>query len=280
MRVSAADALGQAGDHRIVEDLRTVVAKKMMFIDIPGGEFQMGAQKTDRKGDNFDEQMFGDESPVHPVHQDAFKICRYPVTVSQYEVFVNEKGYEREEFWDAGKADDQSKPREWELQLGFPNRPVTGVSWFESMAFCRWAGLQLPTEAQWERAVRGPEGKNRKYPWGDEEIDIQRANYNETETGHPSPVGCFPSGNVVWDAKRRLWLAEMAGNVWEWCSDWFGDYPNEFNKNPMGPEKGSRRVLRGGCWGDAAGYCRCAYRSDCGPGYRDDDVGFRVVFVP
>jgi formylglycine-generating enzyme required for sulfatase activity/predicted phosphodiesterase len=280
IRLAAADALGQAGDHRIVDDLRTEEARNKMFVEIPEDVFLMGAQKTNRKGNNYDEEAYDYAAPVHEAHLSAYKISRYPVTVSQYELFMNEDGYKCAEFWKAGRKAEQDKPDEWEQQLAFPNRPVVGVSWYEAMAFCAWAGLQLPTEAQWERAARGPKKEYRKYPWGNEGIDIQRANFHDTRIDHASAVGCFPAGNAVWDSEKGLWIADMAGNVWEWCRDWFGVYEADDPKDPIGPANGSFRVLRGGSWIDIPRDCRCAFRDCDNPGRRIVDAGFRVVFVP
>jgi formylglycine-generating enzyme required for sulfatase activity/predicted phosphodiesterase len=280
VRVAAADALGQAGDHRIVVDLRTQEAKDKMFIEIPAGEFWMGAQKEYNQEKNYDQEAYGDESPVHLVSLKSFLIGRYPVTVSQYELFVNEEGYLRDVFWQAGGKNNYNKPEEWEQQLSFPNRPVIGVSWFEAMAFCMWAGIRLPSEAEWERAARGPGVMYQKYPWGNEPIDPLYANYNGAGISHASPVGCFPGGNTVWNLGVGLWLSDMVGNVWEWCSDWKGDYRLEPDSDLSGGKPdylGLGRVLRGGSWDRVPKDCRCTYRSSCGPVGRRSTIGFRVV---
>ncbi len=147
---------------------------------------------------------------------------------------------------------------------------MVNVSWYEAAAFCDWAGFQLPTEAQWERAARGTEG--RKYPWGVEEADPQRLNFGDSQIGHPTPVGIYPLGNTPEG------ICDIAGNVWEWCQDWYGKYASSAVRNPQGPTQATYRVSRGGSWADGAGDCRSAYR---GLWFEPDSclggVGFRVV---
>ena len=135
-------------------------------------------------------------------------------------------------------------PPDWEKQTEYPNRPVVSVSWHDADGYCRWAGLRLPTEAEWERAARGAEG--RKYPWGEEEPEPSRANYEKTGAGAPTPVGLFPRGATP------NGICDMAGNVWEWVADWYGEYPKEKQQNPKGPSSGEMRVLRGGAWGSGS----------------------------
>jgi len=266
VRLDAADALGQAGDPRL---------GKEQWVEIPGGGFLMGAQSRAPKEANYDEDARASEYPVHEVQLSTYHIGRYQVTVQEYKRFVEDGGYQNSEYWSAGGFKEFQEPGGWAEQLAFPNRPVVGVSWFEAMAYCSWAKVCLPTEAQWERAARGPGIEYRKYPWGDEVPDVQRANYYQTEIGHPSPVGCFPLGNVVWEEKKGLWLADMGGNVWEWCSDRYGSYPSGSVTDPVGPEEGDYRVLRGGSWYFDAGGCRSACRRWSGPGGRHG-VGFRL----
>jgi formylglycine-generating enzyme required for sulfatase activity len=188
-RLAAAEALGQAGDPRLVKHERvTIPATRNYWI---------GAQDQDPKGRNYDKENFGDE-PLREVDLSPFRIGKYPVTVAQYLTFVEE-----------GTAPDR-EPENWDEQRAHPNRPVVNVTWHQATAYCEWAGGRLPTEEEWERAARGP--KCTKYPWGNEDIDPSRANYAESKIGHPTPVGLYPSGASAEGA------CDMVGNVFEWTS--------------------------------------------------------------
>jgi formylglycine-generating enzyme required for sulfatase activity len=213
----------------------------------------MGAQSNNKSHPNYDSEAFDQESPPHEVFLDEYRIARYPVTVGQFRPFIEDEAYDDPQWWTAGGFGEFREPKGWEDQLPYPSRPVVGVSWFEAMAFCAWAHVRLPTEAQWERAARGTDG--RKFPWGDQPADESRLNYARGKdwqdavpnVGHPTPVGIYPLGNTPEG------ICDMAGNVWEWCADWFGDYPRQAAPNPTGPEKGEYRVNRGGSWADYAG---------------------------
>ncbi|MFM7199309.1 MAG: formylglycine-generating enzyme family protein, partial [Myxococcota bacterium] len=131
--------------------------------------------------------------------------------------------------------------------------------------------VRLPSEAEWEYAARGKEG--RAYPWGKEKPTAERANYDQTGIRQTSPVGAFPLGATPEG------VYDMAGNVWEWCGDWYGGYPSGTQIDPSGFTTGSYRVLRGGSWFiDASSFLRGAVRYWFGPSDRDNDVGFRVVW--
>jgi formylglycine-generating enzyme required for sulfatase activity len=261
VRIEAADALGQAGDPRID------AASPDYWVPIAGGKFLMGAQAQDPGKPNHDPEAHEDEAPVHEVHLYPFRIARYPVTVGEYCRFVD-GGYDAARWWTAGGFGTCKEPEGWQDQVAFPNRPVVGVSWFEAMAYCAWAGLRLPSEAEWERAARGAEA--RKFPWGQAPADPSRLNY-QMQVGHPTPVGLFPLGTTP-DG-----IADLAGNVWEWCADQYAPYQEPPREDPQGPESGESRVLRGGSWCSVAWNCRAAYRNWYGPAHRSDDVGFRVA---
>jgi formylglycine-generating enzyme required for sulfatase activity len=280
VRLEAADALGQAGDPRLNED---------NMITIPDGSFLMGAQKEDFKKPNHDSSAYPDESPVHEVFLSSFQISKYLVTVAEYRRFIEEGGYEHQDFWQAGGWREFKEPDKWEEQLAFPNRPVVGVSWYEAKAYACWAEMELPTEAQWERAARGISSTYRKYPWGDLPPDGKIANSDQTELGHASPVGMFP------DDCTEEGVLDMGGNVREWCRDWKdGEYKKQSifyeksagSTDPLNDETGkwgkagdrNDRVVRGGSWGSYyEDLYRCADRSDYRPDYRDYYLGFRVV---
>ena len=149
------------------------------------------------------------------------------------------------------------------------------------MAYCEWLTgklnaegkdgiITLPTEAQWEKAARGDDG--RIYPWGDDKIAPNRANYIETGINDTSPVGCFPGGKSPYE------LFDMSGNVFEWCLDDRREYRKESVTNPY--QKGAVRVLRGGSFGNRADICRSAARLGHDPDDRYDYVGFRLALLP
>ena len=157
------------------------------------------------------------------------------------------------------------------------NYPIVGVSWNDADAYCKWLSrktgmtFKLPTEAQWEKAARGVDG--RKYPWGNSDPTENLVNFNNN-IGKISSVGSFPQGTSPYGA------LDMAGNIWEWCRDWYKDdyYKNSIKKkNPIGPVIGTNRVLRGGSWFDDARILCCANRNYGPPAYRAVNFGFRLL---
>jgi formylglycine-generating enzyme required for sulfatase activity len=215
-----------------------------LMVRIPEGEFEMG----DGKDSN---------CPKHRVFLDEYWIGVFCVTNRQFQRFVKETGFKR----------DQDSARDQKL-----DHPVVNVNWADAAAYARWAGGELPTEAQWEKAARGPNGLI--YPWGNE-WDEKKSRNNTNRGGEETcPVYAYPKGVSGYGCYN------MSGNVWEWCRDWYGEdyYTKGENRNPKGPEGGSNRVDRGGSWGD--GYpanFRGANRNGGDPSYRGDRGGFRLV---
>jgi formylglycine-generating enzyme required for sulfatase activity len=267
VRIEAANALGQAGDPRLDR------SSPHYWVSIPAGKFLMGAQNKEPSGPNYDPEAHVSESPVHKVDLDAYRIARYLVTVGEYQQFMERDGYADPQWWERGSFGQWQAPAGWEEQLAFPNRPVVGVSWFEAVAYCVWAGSRLPTEAEWERAARGTEG--RRFPWGNEPPDADRLNYR-----HPTPVGVYPHGATP-DG-----IQDMAGNVWEWTQSILRDYRHPTDENERAQRdnrcatEGKPRMLRGGAGWLYRRDLRCAFRVRGHPDDRVRGIGFRVVLLP
>ena len=249
-RHTLAVVLGRLGDARIVPDLRAAGHPKdhRGYVEIPVGTYYYGEEK----------KPFSIDRP--------FRLSRYPVTNAQYAVFLDDKGYERPEFWsEAGwrwlEQARVNKPEYWRHpDFSAPNQPVVGVSFWEAEAFARWAGGALPTERQWEAAARGPEGH--EYTWGDQWED-GICNSSEAGLQSTSAVGIFPRSRSV-----PFGLEDMAGNVFEWCADFLD--PNEV----------TYREIRGGCCYFDSRYCRASYLLGNEPESRFVSLGFRVALVP
>jgi len=241
MRARAGSILGALGDPRDLDEMVTV----------PGGTFIMGGEWN------------ADEKPRHEVHVDGFRIGKYPVTNGQYAQFVAATGHEPPQHWRA-----KTPPRDiW-------NHQVINVSWYDACAFCDWLSevrgekVRLPTEAEWEKAARGTDG--REYPWG-KDANPNKANYRDSKIGGVSPVGCFPNGQSPYGC------LDMAGNVWEWTGSLYKSYPYQPDDGREDPTGDGARTLRGGSWLYNVDYVRCAARFINLPRYRLDYVGFRVL---
>jgi formylglycine-generating enzyme required for sulfatase activity len=213
---------------------------------ISDGEFLMGSQETE-------EGHTGNEGPVHRLRiTKPFYLGVYEVTQADYENVVGEN------------------PSEFKGAA----RPVECVSWEDAVAFCRKLSAKegheyrLPTEAEWEYACRA--GSAGRYCFGDDESELGRyAWYEDNAGGTTHPVG---------QKEPNAWgLYDVHGNVWEWCTDWYGNYGPDAVIDPPGPESGSYRVDRGGGWSCSAGRCRAAYRGRCGPSGRGYSLGFRLA---
>jgi formylglycine-generating enzyme required for sulfatase activity len=228
------------------------------MILIPAGDFLMGSTDADKQAQN-------NEKPQRKVYLDAYYMYKTEVTVAQYRKFCT--------------ATNRTMPPEpdWKWQ---DIHPIVNVSWNDAKAYADWAGVVLPTEAQWEKAARGGDG--RIYPWGNEWDETKCAYWSNSGKGKTTrgthTVGSFPTGASPYG------VMDMSGNVWEWCADWYRAdyYKNASVKNPTGPLTGDNRVLRGGSWySDYGGdnYYRGAYRIYGGSPYYyySIGVGFRCA---
>jgi formylglycine-generating enzyme required for sulfatase activity len=197
------------------------------------------------------------EKPVHLVYLDEFWIMQTEVTNAQYAQCV-----------DTGWCTPPGNER-WAVPA-FANYPVTGVNWSQANAYAEWVGGRLPTEAEWEKAARGADG--RVYPWGNEKPDRQRTNFNAI-IGFTMPVGSYLEGASPYG------IFDMAGNVEEWVADWYDEnyYATSPSSNPVGPAAGTLRVLRGGSFRHNLNDIRSSVRVNVLSDSRFDTVGFRIV---
>ncbi len=283
-RVTAGNTLARLGDPRFREDMWFLPDDDLLgFVEIPGGLFKMGSDKER------DLEAMDRELPQHELRLDTYYISRYPVTVAQFRAFVEDTDY---------------KPLDHESLRGIFNHPVAWVALHEALKYCDWLTeklsqrddlppvlarllqkegwhLTLPSEAEWEKAARGADG--RIYPWGDDP-DPNRANYDDTGIGDTSPVGCFPAGESPYGCQ------DMAGNVWEWTRSLWGEsWEKPKYGYPYNPENGREnlrapdkvlRVLRGGSFNNSHRNVRCAVRHWNSPGSGNRNLGFRVVLRP
>jgi len=244
----------------------------MVLIRIPVGEFEMGSY---REGDS---QAFDKELIQHRVYLDTYWIDQTEVTNAKYTMCVasgectqpaNNFSVTRNRYYDDSQYADY---------------PVIFVNWSQAAAYCAWVGRRLPTEAEWEKAARGPE--SRIYPWGDN-FDGTLANYCDLNCDRPwkdnrfddgytdtSPVGSYADGASFYGVQG------MAGNVHEWVADWYGPYTQDYQTNPTGPESGLDKIMRGGSWGDDFTHIRSDVRSPINPDNWLDFIGFRCARSP
>ena len=250
----------------------------ILMVPLPAGSFQMG----DIQGSGS-----GDEKPVHTVTLSGFMMSATEVSVGQFRAFVEDTGYRTEAERGDGASiftgEEWTKKRDANWKNPYMSQdddhPVVCVSWNDANAFCQWLSektgeeFRLPTEAEWEYACRA--GTETKYYTGNSEGDLGRAGWYSSNSGSIT--------HTVGQKESNPWgLYDMHGNAWEWCNDWFGEsyYSSSPSSNPTGPSSGSRRVDRGGGWGNSAGNCRSANRSGSYPTYTNGSLGFRVVRRP
>lgn len=255
-------------------------------ITIPAGEFIMGSDADGRP----------ETSPEHTVYLDAYAIFKTPVTLAQFAEFVYQTGYRtlaEQQGWSYLGVDlDRGKGAYWAAPtglgsslLGRSDYPAFHVNWYDAAAYCAWAGGWLPTEAQWEKAARGPDG--RVYPWGNEDPTAEKANFCDVNCPAPwantdeddgyttlAPVGGFPAGASPYG------VLDMAGNINEWVADWLAEdyFSVSPYANPTGPEAGEIKVEKGGSWytgwTNLRSFARSNYET---PDHSHDMEGFRCV---
>ena len=261
------------------------------MVRVPAGEFVMGSPEGQGSDD--------DEDPQHSVSLDDYWIDRTEVTNAMFARFVDETGYltdaEKDglgtvfdsstQDWSEIQGANWRHPRGPESSLdGLADHPVVQVSWNDAVAYCEWAGKRLPSEAEWEKAARGTDGRTN--PWGEQEPTGELSNFADrnlevdwsdknVDDGYQftAPVGSYPAGASPFGA------LDMEGNVWEWVADWYNDgyYAQSPSENPQGPASGDYRVLRGSSWYDAASRFQAADRFRNAPFNLNDAFGFRCA---
>jgi formylglycine-generating enzyme required for sulfatase activity len=240
---SASSAESAANEEPVPEEMVT----------IPAGPFVRGTMSG-----GFDEQ------PQRTIYLDTFSIDRYEVTNHQYQQFIAATGHR--------KAGPPSRYAKSISKMRGPNQPVVYVSWDDANAYCRWKGKRLPTEAEWEKAMRGTDG--RLWPWGNQE-NPNGANWARVQDGHDvsARVGTFQTD------KSPYGVMDGAGNVMEWVADWYQEayYKDSPDKGPPSPEFGTFRVMRGGGYTTTGGDIRITSRSKMVPDFRDETIGFRCA---
>jgi formylglycine-generating enzyme required for sulfatase activity len=220
-----------------------------VVVKIPAGEFLMGNRET--------------EVPTleHKVYVSTYLMDKTPVTWSQFKKFAGATG-----------ASLPPNPPYWGIH---DDHPAVFVTWEEGRAYCQWAGGRLPTEAEREKAARGTDG--RKYPWGEEEPNPERAVFRRYWGNQATdPVGTHPSGASPYG------LLDMGGNVWEYVADWYDPkyYEVSPQRDPKGPRTGRARVVRGGSWDSRPIVLMTSQRNFAYRGYREGDFGFRCAMDP
>lgn len=223
------------------------------MVTIPAGPFVRGTQAG-----GFDEQ------PERSIYLDSFSIDRYEVTNGQYQAFVTNTNHRH-----PGPPSRYAKNM---VRMRGLNQPVVYVSWDDADAYCRWKGKRLPTEAEWEKAMRGTDG--RLWPWGNVQ-DLNAANWARVDDGFEATA---PVGSLKHDVSP-YGIVDGAGNVMEWVADWYAEdsYRDPADKNPLGPEHGLFRVMRGGAYTSTGSDIRITSRSKMVPDFRDETIGFRCA---
>jgi formylglycine-generating enzyme required for sulfatase activity len=243
----------------------------MVMVYVPAGEFEMGSELGDPEADD-------DEVPQHTVALNGYWIDQTQVTNTQYRRCV-EAG-----LCQAPTTCDWGEPTYADVSKA--DHPVVCVDWYSAAAYCEWAGVRLPTEAEWEYAARGPD--ERRFPWGDE-FDGTRLNFCDVKCSLESRTTRYDDGYALTapvgsylDGASWCRALDMAGNVWEWVADWYDKdyYDYSPSKNPEGPSSGLERVLRGGTWHSPQRFVHTASREHYEPDTRTSESGFRCAVEP
>ena len=255
-------------------------------VNIPAGTFTMGSPAT--------EVNRGSDEEEHQVTLSAFRMSKYEITNAQYAAFLNAKSIGSDGQYAAGAYPTEAliyassgnydwglhyTGSQWVPVAGYENFPVINVTWYGATEFATYAGGRLPTEAEWEYACRASttspfntgsclSDAQAIYNWGAPYNTC--TNSNTAYPGKTQTVGSY--------AANAFGLYDMHGNVWEWCSDWYGAYPTTAQNNPTGAVTGSDRVVRGGAWNVGALHCRSAYRVAAAPDISNMTLGFRLAF--
>jgi len=234
------------------------------MVKVPAGEFTMGSNEVDAEAKavqyGSSKPWFANEHPERKVNLPEFYIDKTEVTNRQYKEFVDAAGHRPPPNWANGAYPES-----------VADHPVVLVNWFDAADYCKWKGKRLPSEAEWEKAARGTDG--RRFPWGND-FDIKKVN-TLGQYGGTTPVGMFEDGKSPYGA------VDMAGNAQEWTSDWYKPYPgNDFRDADYGEKF---RVVRGGGWGGMGHYSlqvyvRTSFRNAAPPEGLFNDVGFRCVW--
>ncbi len=231
------------------------------MVHVPAGEFIMGSSDADidavlAECTDCEREWYDAEKPQHTVYLDAFWVYKTEVTNDQYRKCV-----------EAGAC----TPPHYTWRYNDPaytDDPVISVDWYQAKAYCEWAGGRLPTEAEWEKAARGMDG--RIYPWGND-WDANKLNSYEAGPGNTIKVGSYLAGASPYGA------LDMAGNVWEWTNSLYMKYPYRADDDREALEASGARISRGGAWDSSQRLTRCAFRNADAPSYTDYLIGFRVV---
>jgi formylglycine-generating enzyme required for sulfatase activity len=226
------------------------------IVFVPAGQFLMGSPESDSNREP------GSEEPQHTVYLDSFWITKTQITNTMFNICVSAGAC-------AYSASHATNPNY--LDPLFADHPVVYISWDMAQTYCEWTGGRLPTEAEWEKAARGPDGQ--RFPWGEEMARIKFANANN-EIGNTTVVGTFPFGASYFGA------LDMGGNVREWVADWYDPGYCSISPavNPLGPETGEKKVLKGASYRDPWRYSRAANRLAHEPASPGDVRGFRCVY--